>query len=223
MMRRKVLGITVLLIACTALGWARLAGMKLYMNGRIVSTAVITSNGVAYVPVKDMAAAMEMTAENRADGFALVRAGGATQVQGSSGKIGNDLFNGFYKFKVVKVERGLKYMPQFNGTKEPFVAREGFEYAAVICRLKNGKKTPVLLSPFGRSKTALTDEEEHAYETLTGLVNDAPGRGVSLLPGAASDFALLFQVPANAVLKDLVYEVDDVTVANRTFRISLKP
>jgi hypothetical protein len=48
-------------------------------------------------------------------------------------------------------------------------------------------------------------------------------RAPRVLPGAAVDFALNFEVPKTAVLKDLVFSVNDLTIKpTPDFRISLK-
>src|SRR5262245_15643874 len=125
----------VMLIGISTFGLATvcLAGMleqRLYVNGKIASSNVITQNGVAYVPIKDVAAALNLTAEKRPDGYALVHAGGANQVEGLQGKVGDELFNGLYRLKVVRVVRAEKYDRKFS-KGDAVTAPDGKEVVAV--------------------------------------------------------------------------------------------
>jgi len=218
---RSGLVIAAVVCASAALGWARLAEQKLYINGKVASAGVIVSNGIAYVPVKDVALALEMTAEKRPDGYALVRAGGANQVQGLTGKIGDDLFNGMYRVKVIRVIRKDRYERQF-AKGDPVSAPDGKEVVAVVMRLKNGTKEARLIDlVYPGSNTGLTDGDEHSYGPITGLASDTPERAANLLPGAAVDTALVFFVPKGVVLMALVFEVG-VAVHGPAFRVSLK-
>lgn len=207
-----------LLAAAAALGWSRLAGSRLYLNGKVASTEVIMHNGVAYVPVKDVAAALSMTVQARGDGYALVHAGGGTQIEGVNGKIGDDLFNGTYRLKVLKVVRGDSYKRQFSHGDDIIPpGGSGDDVVAVVIRLKNGTQKTKGVMVLG-NPADITDEDSHAYEQW---YNDSPARNVDLLPGAAVDLALTYHVPKNAVLKDLVYTVDALP-HTPAFRVSLK-
>ncbi len=207
--------------ASAALGLSRFAEQKLYFNGKIASTGVIVTNGIAYVPIRDVAAALDMTSVKRPDGYALVKAGGANQVQGLAGKIGDDLFNGMYRLKVIRMIRKDRYERQF-AKGDPVSAPEGKEVVAVVMRIKNGtKQTQLIDLVFPGSHTGLTDADEHSYGPITGLASDAPERAASLLPGAAVDTAVVFFVPKGVVLKDLVFEVG-VYAHGPAFRVSLK-
>lgn len=210
------------LSASAALAWIGAESNRLYINNRVASNDVIVRNGAAYVPVRDVAAALDMSVEKRADGFALVRAGGANQLEGLRGKIGDDLFNGRYRFKVIKVVRGRVYTKQFSG-HDDVEAHAGKEMVAVVCRLKNGTNQTQTVDLMPGKNTALTDEDSHSFLPFTGLANDPPERAPKLLPGAATDFAIVFEVPEPAVLKDLVFSVQDFSnKPGQDFRVSLK-
>ena len=88
-----------MLASAAAMAWAAGVGTKLYVNGKVASADVIMKDGRAYVPVKDVAAALGMTVVSRSDGFELTREGGANQVRGVDGKIGDDLFNGSFRIQ----------------------------------------------------------------------------------------------------------------------------
>src|SRR5262249_2492007 len=115
---------------------------------------------------------LDMTIEKRPDGYALVHAGGANQIEGLNGKIGDDLFNGRYRFKVVKMLRGSKYTKQFSGGHEMLDATAGKEFVALICRLKNGTKETQTIDLMPGKNTALTDEDEHSFSPIDGLWMD---------------------------------------------------
>ena len=144
---RTALTAAVLVVASAAICLALVSGQKLYINGQAVSKDVIVKGGVAYVPVNDIAKPLAMTASKRPDGYAMSKPGGANQVQGMAGKIGDDLFNGSYRFKVSGVSRGAKYTTRFTGQPTTIEAPAGSEFVAITCRLKSGIKDPILLRP----------------------------------------------------------------------------
>jgi hypothetical protein len=210
------------LLACAAaLGWAAGAETRLYVNGKVASTDVIMRDGRAYVPVKDVAAALGLVVVNKSDGFALTAAGGAGQVRGLNGKVGDDMFNGSFRFKVVRVVRGDSYKRQFS-TGSDIPAPAGEEIVAIVIRLKNGTSKTQYPMVAGTGVTALTDEDQHSVAPYDTGYLDSPGRNVTMLPGAAIDFALAFHMQKNAKLKDLVYQVDSGNVTpNPPFRVSV--
>ena len=79
---------------------------KLYLNGAIASTNLLTKNGIVYAPINDVARALGMTAVKRADGWEIRKAGGANPIVGIQGMVGDTLFEGNFQFKVVEVFRG---------------------------------------------------------------------------------------------------------------------
>ena len=73
-----------------------------------------------------------------------------------------------------------------------------------MCRVRNGTAKTVNICTVGGEKTALADLNEHSYEVLTG---DGP-RNVDILPGAVTDFGIIFKVPKSEKPKALVYQTD---------------
>lgn len=198
---------------------------KLFVDGKVASTGLIERNGMAYVPLKDVAAALKMSVKKTARGYELTTGGGGEMVQGVNGNVGDTLFNGYARFQVVKVIRGKKYINQFSGDKQEVTAYpESNDLVIIVCRIKNGtKETQTCGLPSGQM-TALTDTDEHSFGPRTGLSIDCPSRGQTLLPGAAVDFALTFDVPEEAKLKDLVYEVTffgTLKASDKKFRVAL--
>ncbi|MEA2554392.1 MAG: hypothetical protein QOJ65_2568 [Fimbriimonadaceae bacterium] len=201
------------------------AGGQLYLNGALASSSVIEVKGTAYVPVKDVAKALNMTISKSGRGIELSPAGGANMVQGLEGKVGDELFNGFARFKVLEVIRGKKYTNRFSGDNQEITPYpENQDLVVVVCRIKNASKEMLPVGLPAGNLTGLTDMDEHTVTPMNGVSTDIPTRGANLLPGSAVDFALTFQVPEKAVLKDLVYEVYDLGGSRKAepFRVSLK-
>ena len=214
--------LAVALMATAAFGWTFSSGSKLYYNGKVASTDVIVRDGVAYVPLHDVAAALSLTVQKREDGYTLIKAGGASQIEGLNGKIGDDLFNGYFRVKVLRVVRGEHYQRQFS-KGDDLAAESGKEIVAVILRVKNGMKVAKGVDLMPSGSTALTDEDEHSYGPFTGGYLDIPERAPTLVPGAATEYALTFAVPKKAVLKDLIFSPTGLVFgAGPDLRISLK-
>lgn len=207
----------------SALGSARYF-QQVRIEGRLATTDVLTRNGKTYVPISDVAKALGLVVQKNGANYDLVKPGGANMVKGMAGKIGEELFNGKYRFKVIEVVRTSSYKPRFvNLGYDLTPTNEGNEVVAIICRLKNGTKEPVTFDITQGKNTALTDDKEQSYANNAGASIDMVSRGPRVLPGAAVDFALTFEVPKTAVLKDLVFSVNDLTIKpTPDFRISLK-
>src|SRR5439155_19373181 len=105
--------LTGVLVAAAGVGWAAQRATRVYLDGKLVSANVINRNGSMYVSVSDVASALGLHVVKRSDGIDLTHAGGANQVQGMAGKVGDDLFNGKFRFKVVRVVRRHTYTKQF--------------------------------------------------------------------------------------------------------------
>ena len=203
--------------------YALLVPGSLTINGKTVATDYLTKNGKTYVPLADVAKALNMAIAKKGDGYELTPAGGANQVQGLNGGIGQTLSCGKFTLKVVSVYRGERYTKEFNTPGEVTPMSTSEDVVAIKIRLKNATPKAVTMSPFGGDLTALTDEGEHAYKCFTGGAMDASDRGPKLLPGSAYDFALTFSIPKSAALKDLVYQMYCYDLnESSTFRISLK-
>ncbi|MBI1756903.1 MAG: hypothetical protein HYR64_07340 [Fimbriimonas ginsengisoli] len=206
--------------AIAVAGWAGFGRGSLTINGKSVETNFYLHDGSTYVPIADVAKALNMVVVKQAGGFELSPAGGANQVEGLNGKVGQTLSCGTYLFKVVEIVRVDKYQKRFS---EGEVGPEGGkDIVAVIIHMKNATKQKVTLDPFGGSNTAITDQDEHSYGSYTGLACDVPNRGIEMIPGSATDFALIYSVPKREKLKDLVYQTASYSnVKNGTFRVAL--
>jgi len=224
-MKRSLLALTF-----TAIGAGAVAlyfqSSNLYIDGNLASANVFVHNGMSCVPVKDIAAALKLNVQMTSRGLELTGAGGANQAEGITGKIGDMLFNGYARFQVVKVIRGKEYTNQFSGDNQKVTPYpESDDLVVIVCRIKNGTTSKVTCGLPGGQETGLADTQDHSFGPRTGLSIDCPSRGQDLLPGAAVDFALTFDVPPSTELGDLVYQVTfhGVNGADKKkFRVSVK-
>ena len=208
------------IVAAVAAVWAAQA-LRVTVNGKAVQARMI--DGSLYVKASDVAAALDMQVTKSGGTYAIKAAGGANQLEGVNGKIGQEIFTGKWKFLVKSAQRLDKYMLRYADSKFELSAEPGQDLVVVECRFKNAVRESAFIYFNGMGNTALTDMEEHAYKIKW---MDSPG-GVAdtLLPGSAKDFALVFAVPHSAELKDLVYTVEPVDVKKfglTNLRISLK-
>lgn len=182
----------------------------LIINSKTASTDVRVIQGKAYAPINDVAKALGLTVSVKGNRYEFVRPGGTNQMSGLSGKTGDWLFDGGWRFKVNKVYRTDTYMAKndYYGENE-FTAEDGKEAIIVEYSYRNGNKE---IQPFCIGKTALAGKDGDSW---TPYSNDFPfdgnrffSRGV--LPGAQADGALIFFVKAGFEPKDLVMTVGDL-------------
>jgi hypothetical protein len=213
-------------VAVAAVAWGRQAS-NLYISGNLASSDVIIRDGTAYVPVKDIAAALKLSITKTGRGIELADAGGANQVAGITGKVGDVLWNGYVRFQIVKVVRGKTYTNEFTGDNKVITpGKPNDDLVVAICQVTNGVKNDVTVGYPG-GDTALTDDKGQSYSPFLGMSADIGSRGTSLLPGASFGFALTFEVPSTAVIGDLVYQVslagsNTIGSDKKKFRVSVK-
>ena len=220
---RLSIGAMTLALAGTLIAGNYFVGGEFKVNGNSVSTNFITSNGKVYMPVSDVAAALDMeVVKHSTSSYELVAKGGANQVNGLEGKIGQTFVTSHYKITFSKFFTTDHYQKQFGepGTAD---AADGKTLAIVIIQVKNATNR-VLGMSLPNGKTMLTDDQEQTYEPSTGGWADWKSSNPDVLPGAAVNFALVTQVPKDAKLKDLIYEINsNVGGADNVFRIHLNP
>lgn len=217
----RVQGIHVVVLAAVSMlaaGPGRAQG-TLTMNGQVVSTDVRSMGGGAYVRLADMAKALGMVVVKRPGGYELQKAGGAGQVGGMRGKVGDLLFDGQWRFRVLSVESPQTYMTKTPGidlrgisaikydeTTRRLSAAPGYKLVIVQCRVSNGQKSPQTFW-LGHSevRNALADTQGESYPPLGYDLEGAPIQSKPLLPGAGVSFPILFSVPEATQLKDLIF------------------
>jgi len=219
--RGRMRGLTIALITGLmamrlAMSLAAAGHLSLEVNGKIASSDIRIIDGRAYVPLSDVARLYNQQVIRTPGGYRLIAAGGAHEVgDAHTGAIGKELFTGKWGFKVVSVERTDQYKLRYDqATQTVNPVGPGDTLIVVNCRLKNGMlQTHRVAVGTGdyNGDTGLTDGEGHAYAAVAyDLHHDKDyyaARGTSLLPGAATDLALVFSVPKAAVAKQLVFSI----------------
>jgi hypothetical protein len=194
-------------------------GAKLILNGKITSADVRTMNGSAYVRLSDVATALGMVVVKRSDGYELTKAGGANQVEGLNGKVGDTLFDGRWRFTVMGAETTNAYALKstgepyaynqpvdFNSATRTLTPKPGNTLIVVRCRIANGQKSTQTLWLAQRdTHTALADDQGESYPPAAHDVDGAPIQTKPLLPGAKLEFPVIFVVPQGKKLQDLVF------------------
>jgi hypothetical protein len=203
--------LSAVVLATAALAWA---GKTVMFRGAVVSANIADINGTPYVPLSDMARALGGKVEKRGEGYEIVAKtsgtvvpGGSNQAEGTEGKVGDMLFNGYWRFQVKSVERASEYTYRFDPgapTKKPDGDKD--DLVIITCLIKNGQPStdePVLTRfGTGGQKTALTDDQGQSYEPVYWDV-----RGGAMVQGSAKTFAIAFSVPKDAHLKALIFSL----------------
>lgn len=203
--------IALLVVGATLLSvvWAAQAA-KVTMNGKVVSTSVRVIDGQAYVRLADVAKAFDMTVAKNGASYDLVKAGGANQLKGTAGKLGEEVFTGEWKFTVTDMQRADVYKARFNPNVTWDTTPEaGDELVILTCRFKNAVPKTVYMYFNGLGSTSLTDMAEHAYPVK--LFDSRGGVAENILPGAAKEFAVVFAVPKGTEVKDFIYTIEPVS------------
>jgi len=175
---------------------------KLTIGDKTVPTNYLMQGGRTYVPLEDVAAAMDCVVQKSADGFTLAPIGKGKMVNGAEGKIGQTIGRPELQFTVTGIQEGDHYDRKYAAGG--LDADSATRLVVLYCRVRNGTEKTVNICTLGGAKSALTDMDEHSYEVLTG---DGP-RNVDILPGAVTDFGIVFKVPKAEKLKALVYQTD---------------
>jgi hypothetical protein len=215
--------LTILALAgCATVAFAiAIQGVRVTMNGKPYSGRMV--NGSVYVKLTDVGNAFGQTVVAKGGGYDLVAAGGASMLQGTKGKIGEELFTGKWKFLVKEVQRTDSYMLKHADSKFEYTSSGGDKDLVVVhCRFKNAVNKSVHMYFNGLQNTSITDMNEQSYKPKWMDV----GGGVAsmMLPGSAKEFAIVFEVAESAEIKDLIYTVEPVTseYGMVDLRISLK-
>lgn len=217
------------------------AAPKLVMNGKVASTKIATVKGQAYVPLSDVAKALGMVVVRKSDGsYEIKKAGGTQQVQDLSGKIGDVLFDGKWRLQVLNMEQPASFtmrtdsqpydnssVSTYDPTTRVFTPKPGYKLVVIQCRVTNGQKTKQTLwtsiSDRGMN-TALTDMAGGSHPPLAHDYEGGPNVTKPLLPGAKISFPIIFSVPENTQLKDLIFSLknNDYSQKPNDARVSLK-
>lgn len=204
---------TILSAACLAGGaYAFQASQKLFFNGSVASSDVRMIAGKAYVPLADVAKAMDMQIVKKDGGYELIRTGGAGQIANNyTGKIGEEVFTGKWRFTVLEFSRAQSYDMVWSTQYTKHIdADSNGELIIVTCRIKNGTKVKdelVFSSSWEGCNNALTTSSEESIPPAAFDVKETETApvGVSFLPGAAINFKMIFKVPKGTEPKDVIF------------------
>jgi hypothetical protein len=218
------LGVGALAAAAVALAQG---GVRLILNGKVASTNVRMINGQPYVPLADIARATGQVLVKRGSDYEIIAKGGANQVEGLRGKVGDTLFDGKWRFKVIDVQRGVKsYTMRREGGIDPgavggkveidaggktFRVSAGYEFVIVNARVTNGQKSTQAFGSWYGEHTALADTQGSSYRPIGWDQEGGMFTTKSLLPGAGQDVTAIFLVPEGTPLKDLVVTLTNVS------------
>jgi hypothetical protein len=212
------------------------AGRTLILNGQVASHDVRLIGGRPYVPLADIARALGQRVVPASGGYEITAAGGANQVEGLRGKIGDVLFDGKWRFQVLDVKEMDSYTMKNHSTNDYGVYHSTAEFTdetlrpkpgnsliVIQCRLKNGVKQNQALWRYNPdTHTALTDDQGQSYPPIAYDIPDSGSfNSRDLLPGAALDFAVLFTVPPGTHLKDLVFTLRTLSNKGDEVRVSV--
>ncbi len=139
-MRRTLIPASILVLAALALAQT---ATRIKVNGKVVSGAPIVVKGETYVPLKSLQAG-GVTASRDGDILSLTwtGAGGSTQTGAVEGGVGDALFDGIWRFKVISVdpaEGGWTIKVELrNGTKQDNLALSGTGFDTLKLGLQDG-------------------------------------------------------------------------------------
>jgi len=202
----------------------------LIINSAVASTDVRIIEGRAYAPIADVAKGLDLTVVVKGNTYELTKKGGANAMGGLTGKTGDWLFDGGWRFRVNKTYKATAYKAKndYYGTTD-YEAPEDREMIIVEYSYRNGNKE---LMHFNIGKTSLAGADGDAWEPHS---NDFAYDGDryfarGLLPGAQAEGALIFFVKPGFQPKDLVMTIgefagyDDAVKPKKPsiFRIGLK-
>lgn len=218
-----------------------LAG-SLTIEGHTTAADIRTINGSAYVRLADVGKALGMAVVAKGGGsYELTKAGGANQVGDLSGKIGDTLFDGKWRLRVVSLGTPDTYT--MNSNSELYnegerahrdrrtrlvEAGRGYHLVVVGVRIVNAMKTKETLWTALSDKrvhTALADTEGGSHPPVGMDFEGAPIQTEPMLPGAGMTFNLVFSLPSDANPKDLIFTLlsNHSEDKGRDARISLAP
>ncbi len=221
---QTLLPISVLAIAsCTA--WAMQIGSTLTMNGKVISTDIQIVKGHAYVPLSDVAAALNMTVVRKGQAYRLARTNASRPIHSLTGKLADNISSGAWQFQVAGIQQVSGYSQQYGTEKAQLAPTENGDILVVIkCRVKNDTKEmqEVSFDSGSAGNTALMDSQENGYVPLAYDSRDSDYMADKMPSGSVHEFNIIFSVPKGATLKHLIYTVASTGLDNSTdFSVSL--
>jgi len=166
--------------------------------------------------------------------------GGANQVEGLNGKVGDMLFTGRWRFQVQKVETVETYTltvptseqdyskyassATLDDKTKSFTPKEGQTLVAVKALVKNAQTSTQQLGCYlGDPKTAIADTKGNSYPPIAyDMISKGAWVTKPLLPGSGEELTVLFAVPKGTELKDLIFSLYNWSdIKGKEVRVSL--
>lgn len=235
MSKRSSLFVGGALVFMSAAAIAAPKTLKLYVNGKVVSSEVRIINGVAYAPIGKIAKAMGQQVERVNDGYRIGGSasvfrdnfspkskGGTYQIQGLQGNLGQTLSDGVWQLTFSNLREVDEYTDKYTarpyGGKQRVWTPDGSDKLLVVdVMLKNifPKKMWLSLARGDKFNTSIAGMDGTAV-TLKGFdlrsgdggPYGAGGNSDStdwILPGAQQKFVAIFSVPQDFEPKDLIF------------------
>jgi hypothetical protein len=207
----------------------------LMINEMIASERLQRIGDLVLVPIADVAKALGLVVIKTKTGFALVKEGGANQVEGIPGKLGETVFDGKWRFTALEMREVNSYtlqtrtatdyglispIAQINGTT--YEPKKGYRFFLLRCEIKNGQKSAQQLWWFQNdTHTALADDRGESFPPILTDIASESFQSKPLLPGARLEFNLVFCVPINTNPQDLVFTLRTISDKGTDVRIAL--
>jgi hypothetical protein len=220
-MKLFVIAVPAAFVGIVGVAWAA-ARTNLVMNGKVASSDVRVIEGSAYVKVADVAKALNMVVVRRADGYEITKAGGANAIEGvTQGKVGDVLFDGRWRLQVLSVQMADSYtmkteadtydsagLSRLDRTTHVLTPKANYKLVVIQCRVSNGQTAKAQLWTAisdEKMNTALADADGSSHPPVAYDFDGAPTQTTALIPGASINFPILFSVPQDTRIKDLVF------------------
>jgi hypothetical protein len=229
--KQSVLVLT--LLGATGAAVFAAGGSRLILNGKIASSDVRVINGAAYVKVADVARALGMVVVKRSDGYEIKKAGGASPITGvTQGKVGDVLFDGKWRLQVLSVQvpesftmktsaepsTTLYDVSNWDQTRRVLTPKTGYKLVVIQCRVTNGQNSRQTLWTAPRDdnvRTALADMDGSSHTPIAYDFEGGPMQTKPLVPGAIITFPVVFSVPQDTRLKDLIFTLKTMIISRK--------
>lgn len=154
--------------------------------------------------------------------LALTFSATSTGAKGLEGKIGDVISDGQWRFQVMSMQTPESYamktdaepydykdLSSFDLTKRIFTLKTGYKLVVVQCRATNAQKSRkrlwVAVSDSANVRTALIDMGGSSHVPIGYDFEGGPIQTKPLNPGETITFAVVFSVPQDTQLKELLF------------------
>jgi hypothetical protein len=154
--------------------------------------------------------------------FALAFSATSAAAKGLEGKIGDVISDGQWRFQIMSMQTPESYamktdaepydykdLSSFDLTKRIFTLKTGYKLVVFQCRATNAQKSRkrlwVAVSDSANVRTALVDMGGGSHVPIGYDFEGGPIQTKPLEPGETITFAVVFSVPKDAQLKELLF------------------